>query len=151
MSAIPGVSEIWLRFCVSRLNCVMWRIIAVSAADMINMHRAKSGGQGGTRAAHRPPGSGSEQPGGGTPPSVRGHLITRRVRFMLTQPGDALCASAGPARTQARPATPAGGLQPGHPGGIGQQLGNAVIARDGDDWPDPAARQRKPLPRPACC
>jgi hypothetical protein len=30
------------------------------------------------------------------------------------------------------------------------QFNGAAIARDGDDGPDPAARQGKPLPRPAC-
>ena len=63
----------------------------------------------------------------------------------------ALHASASPAGAQARPAAPAGGLQPGQPGGMRQQFGNAVIARNRDDGPDLAAWQRKPLPRPVCC
>jgi hypothetical protein len=69
-------------------------------------------------------------------------------RILLAQHGDALRASAGPARAQAGPAALAGRLQPGQPGGKRQELGNAVIARNGDHGPDPAAWQRKPLPRP---
>jgi hypothetical protein len=65
------------------------------------------------------------------------------------EPGYALRASAGPARTQAGPAAPAGGPQPGQPGAIGQQLGYAARTRDRDDRPDPATGQRQPLPRSA--
>jgi DivIVA domain-containing protein len=64
--------------------------------------------------------------------------------------GYALRASAGPARTQARPAAPAGGPQAGQPGAIRQQLGDAAGARNGDDRPDPAAGQRQPFPRSVC-
>ena len=64
--------------------------------------------------------------------------------------GYAVRASAGPARTQARPAAPAGGPQAGQPGAIGQQLGDAAGPRNGDDRPDPAAGQRQPLPRSIC-
>ena len=64
--------------------------------------------------------------------------------------GYALRASAGPARTQARPAAPAGGPQTGQPGAIGQQFGDAAGSRNGDDRPDPAAGQRQPLPRSIC-
>ena len=64
--------------------------------------------------------------------------------------GDALRASAGPARTQARPAAPAGRPQAGQPGTIRQQFGDAAGARNGDDRPDPAAGQRQPLPRSIC-
>lgn len=84
-------------------------------------------------------------------PPVSRWLIGLPARILLAQPGHALRASASPARAQARPAAPAGGLQPGQPGGVRQQLGNAAIARNRDDGPDPAARQRKPLPRPVCC
>jgi len=71
--------------------------------------------------------------------------------LLYAKPGDALRASAGPARTQARPAARAGGPQAGQPGGVRQQLGYAPRARHGDDRPDPAAGQRQPLPRPICC
>jgi hypothetical protein len=71
--------------------------------------------------------------------------------LLYAEPGYALRAPAGPARTQARPAAPAGGPQAGQPGGIRQQLGDAAGARNGDDGPDPAAGQRQPLPRPICC
>ena len=71
--------------------------------------------------------------------------------LLYAKPGDALRASAGPARTQARPAAQAGGPQMGQPGGIRQQLGYPPRARHGDDRPDPAAGQRQPLPRPICC
>src|SRR5580704_4094700 len=64
--------------------------------------------------------------------------------------GYALRASAGPARTQARPAAPAGGPQTGQPGAIGQQFGDAAGARNGDYRPDTAAGQRQPLPRSVC-
>jgi hypothetical protein len=83
-----------------------------------------------------------------TRPSVSCRLIGLPPRILLPQPGNALHASAGPAGAQARPAAPAGGLQPGQPGGMRQQLDNAVIARNRDDGPDPAAWQRKPLMRP---
>jgi hypothetical protein len=83
-----------------------------------------------------------------TRPSVSGRRIGLPARILLAQPGNALHASAGPAGAQARPAAPAGGPQPGQPGGMRQQLGNAVIARNRDDRPDPAARQRKPLHYP---
>ena len=73
-----------------------------------------------------------------------------RADLLDAQPGYALRASAGPARTQARPAAPAGGPQAGQPGGIRQQLGHAAGARNGDDRPDAAARQRQPLSRPIC-
>jgi len=82
------------------------------------------------------------------PPRVSRCLTGLPARILLVQPGHALGAPARPARAQARPAAPAGGLQPGQPGGVRQQLRNAVIARNRDDGPDPAARQRKPLPRP---
>jgi NUDIX domain len=64
--------------------------------------------------------------------------------------GYALRASAGPARTQARHATPANGPQAGQPGAIRQQLGDAAGPRNGDDRPDPTAGQRQPLPRSIC-
>jgi hypothetical protein len=69
----------------------------------------------------------------------------------LPELGYALRASAGPARTQARPAAPAGGPQTGQPGAVRQQLGDAAGPRNGDDRPDPAAGQRQPLPRSVCC
>ncbi len=68
--------------------------------------------------------------------------------LLSAEPGYALRASAGPARTQARPAAPADGPQAGQPGGVRQQLGYAAGARNGDDRPDPAAGQRQPLPWP---
>jgi deazaflavin-dependent oxidoreductase (nitroreductase family) len=71
--------------------------------------------------------------------------------LLYPEPGYALRASAGPARTQARPAAPAGGPQAGQPGGIRQQLDYAAGTRNGDDGPDPAAGQRQPLPRPIFC
>jgi hypothetical protein len=64
--------------------------------------------------------------------------------------GYALRASARPARTQARPAAPAGGPQAGQPRAIRQQLSDAAGARNGDDRPDPATGQRQPLPRSIC-
>jgi hypothetical protein len=39
-------------------------------------------------------------------------------------------------------------MQPGEPGGVRQQLGDAVLAANGNDWPDPATGQGKPFPRP---
>ena len=86
---------------------------------------------------------------GGSPVSRRPAGL--RAGLLYAEPGYALRASAGPARTEARPAAPAGGPQAGQPGGIGQQLGYAARARNGDDRPDPAARQRQPLPRPIGC
>jgi hypothetical protein len=83
--------------------------------------------------------------------SVSCRLTGSAAHILLAQSGNALHASAGPAGAQARPAAAAGGLQPGQPGGVRQQLGNAVIARHRDDGPDPAAGQRKPLVRPVCC
>jgi hypothetical protein len=68
--------------------------------------------------------------------------------FVSAQPGNAWRAAAGPARAQARFSAPAGRQQPGQPRGMRHQLVGTVIARDGDDGPDPAARQREPLPRP---
>ena len=70
--------------------------------------------------------------------------------FLYAEPGYTLSASAGPARTQARPAALAGRPQAGQPGSIRQQLGYAARAGNGDDRPDPAAGQRQPLPRPIC-
>src|SRR6266480_6803675 len=70
--------------------------------------------------------------------------------LLCAEPGYAFRASAGPARTQARPATPAGGPQTGQPGAIRQQLGYAAGARNRDDRPDPATGQRQPLSRPTC-
>ena len=67
--------------------------------------------------------------------------------LLYAELGHALRASAGPARTQARPAAPAGRPQAGQPGAVRQQLGDAAGARNGDDRPDPAAGQRQPLPR----
>ena len=72
------------------------------------------------------------------------------VGLLSAQPGNALHAAAGPARSQTRPAAPAGRPQAGQPGGMRQELGSVAIARDGDDGPDAAARQGKPLPRPIC-
>ena len=70
--------------------------------------------------------------------------------LLFPELGYALRAPAGPARTQARPAAPAGGPQAGQPGAIRQQLGDAAGPRNGDDRPDPAAGQRQPLPRSIC-
>lgn len=81
-------------------------------------------------------------------------MITRSMSrgsgagLLSAQPGNALRAAAGPARAQAPPAARAGRPQAGQPRGIRQQFGSAAIARDGDDGPDAAARQGKPLPRP---
>jgi hypothetical protein len=57
--------------------------------------------------------------------------------LLEAEPGDALRAPAGPARTQTGPAAPAGGPQPGQPGAIGQQLGYTAGARNRDDRPIP--------------
>jgi hypothetical protein len=73
-----------------------------------------------------------------------------KAGLLYAELGYALRASAGPARTQARPAAPAGGPQAGQPGSIRQQLGDATGAWDGYDRPDPAAGQRQPLPRSVC-
>src|SRR5450755_1451714 len=64
------------------------------------------------------------------------------------QLGHAVRAPAGPARAQPGLTAPAGRAQPTLPGGVRQQLGDATAARNGDDGPDPAAGERKPLPRP---
>ena len=71
--------------------------------------------------------------------------------LLCPEPGYAFRASAGPARTQARPAAPAGGPQAGQPGAIRQQFRDSAGARHGDDRPDPATGQGQPLPRPICC
>jgi hypothetical protein len=68
--------------------------------------------------------------------------------LLHAQIGHAFGASAGPAGTQAGPSAPAGGAQPGQPGGVGQQFGDAATARHRNDGPDPAAGQSKPFPRP---
>ena len=70
--------------------------------------------------------------------------------LLSAQPGNALRAAAGPAGAQPRSAAPAGRPQAGQPRGIRQQLGRAASARDRDNGPDLAARQRKPLSRPIC-
>src|SRR6266487_160770 len=70
--------------------------------------------------------------------------------LLCAEPGYAFRASAGPARTQARPTAPAGGPQAGQPGAIRQQLGYAAGTRNRDDRPDPATGQRQPLSRPTC-
>ena len=77
-----------------------------------------------------------------------------RVRHRLSacllpaQFGHAFGAPAGPAGTQAGPSAAAGRAQPGQPGGVGQQLGDAAAARHRNDGPDPPAGQSKPFPRP---
>src|SRR5580693_10333292 len=71
--------------------------------------------------------------------------------ILVTQPGHAIHASAGPPGAEARPAAPAGANGPGQPGGMRHQLDLAVLAGNRDHRPDPAARQRKPLPRPVAC
>ena len=70
---------------------------------------------------------------------------------VVAQPGHALDAAAGPARAEPGPAAPAGADGPGQPGGMRYQLELAVIAGNRDNGADPAARQRKPLPRPVVC
>jgi Barstar (barnase inhibitor) len=78
------------------------------------------------------------------PPSRRrGGGVLRR-----TQRRHALDAAAGAAGTETGPAAPAGGAQPGQPGVVRQQFGDAASAGNRDDRPDTAAGQGKPLPGP---
>ena len=79
------------------------------------------------------------------------HLLqSSRVNSALPirpQRGYAFLASAGTARSQPRLAAPADWMLPGQPGAVSQQFGGAVITRNRDHGPDPAAGQGKPLPR----
>jgi deoxycytidylate deaminase len=70
--------------------------------------------------------------------------------LLQAQLGDALGATAGPAGTQQRLAALAGGVQPGLPRGVRQQLGDAVLAGHRHHGTDPAAGHGQPLPRPVC-
>ena len=68
--------------------------------------------------------------------------------FLSAQPGNALRAATGPARTQTRSAAPAGRLLAGQPRRMRQQLSSTAFAGNRDDGPNPAAGQGKPLLRP---